>query len=657
VIRFGVLGPVAAWNDSGDPIDLKGPQHRAVLARLLVARGRAVPLTALIEDLWEVPPRQPVGAVRTFVGALRKSLEPDRVPRTPSTLLVTVGTGYALRPAAGQVDAERFELAISTARSLPPAAADETLREALGWWRGTAFGDLTEQPWAHAERSRLTEMRLYAVELHAEALLGLAQPAEAVPDLDAHVAEHPWREEGWRLLALALYRSGRQGDALEVLRRARTLLAEQLGLHWGPPLQQLQTDILQHAAHLIPGDAPTGAVERIWMEATTSFQRAPSPGARSRLRSTVDLLRSLAVTGGSGLRAAREQRLATILAAEELGDPVLTARVIGAYDVPAIWSRSDDRSQADSVVAAAERTLVALPSDGPENLRARLLATIAVESRGSSGTRGQDAAAAATQLARRLDDPALLAFALNGLFMQSFHRTGLADERLAIGSKLVELSTRHGLVTYELLGHLVCLQAHSARGDLVVADRHADAADALAGDYESPLVAVFTDWYRALRLATVGSPTAATAYRDAAAGSAEAGMPGFQEGLLPLALLTLDIRQGRPCADDPEWGPYAPWALPHVLLAAGRTEDAAEAVRQLPDPPPDHLLEALWCLTAVAAIAVDDRPVMRRALTALAPAADEQAGAGSGVLTLGPVARYLALLTTALDSARPAEQG
>ncbi|MYS47950.1 SARP family transcriptional regulator, partial [Streptomyces sp. SID5998] len=140
--------------------------------------------------------------------------------------------------------------------------------------------------------------------------------------------------------------------------------------------------------------------------------------------------------------------------------PVLTARIIGAYDIPAIWTRGDDPPAARRIVAAAERTLAALPPGPAHDAdRCRLLATVALESRGTRSARGPRAAAETEALARRLDDPALLAFALNGRFMQSCARAGLAARRDAIGEELVALSARHGLTNYEVLGHLVRMQA------------------------------------------------------------------------------------------------------------------------------------------------------------------------------------------------------
>ncbi|MGA4987665.1 BTAD domain-containing putative transcriptional regulator [Nonomuraea bangladeshensis] len=670
-VRFGVLGPATAWDDAGNTIDVKGPRHRAVLARLIVARRRVVPVDLLVADLWEDgdPPRGAVSAVRTFVAALRRALEPERPPRAAPRLLVTEGPGYALRAATGAVDAWRFEQAVADSATLPPREALERLEEALGWWRGPAYAEFAGQEWARAERSRLAELRLHAVERRAEARLAVRPAAEAVPDLDAHVAEHPWREDGWRLLALALYRAGRQGDALAVLRRARALLVEELGVDPGPALRRLESDILHQAPHLDP--AASGTADAVWARAAAAYDRSAPPGARARLESTVNLMRDLAVTGGAGLEAAGRHRVAAVAAAEELGDAELTARVIGAFDVPAIWTRSDDPARAAQVVAAAERTLTALPPDGTrarEATRARLLAAVALESRGGHGPRGPEAARQAERLARELDDPALLAFALNAVFMQSFERAGLAGRRDAIGAELVALSGRHGLVTFEVLGHLVQLQARCALGDFRAADEHAAAAGRLAERHERPLVGVFTGWYRALRLDVTGAlPGSAShsrldgdaaevegAYREAAGLLVGTGMPGLERGLAALALLCARVRRGLPPpGGDADYGPYEPWVRPLLLAAAGRTDMAAAALDEVPDPPRDLLLEAMWCLVARAAVATGHREAARRARDALAPAAGELAGAGSGLLTLGPVSDHLAALTRVSRQGEP----
>ncbi|MFE5666755.1 BTAD domain-containing putative transcriptional regulator [Streptomyces niveus] len=647
-VSFGVLGPVTAEGPGG-AIALKGPRHRAVLARLIVARRHVVPVARLVADLWpdDPPPAGAVGAVQTFVGALRRALEPDRPPRTPARLLVTDGPGYALRAAPDGVDAWRFETAVAEAAALAPERALRRLDEALGMWRGPAYADFAREEWVRGERARLAELRLQSVERRAEAQLATGRAAEAVPDLDAHLTDHPWREDAWRLLALALYRTGRQADALAVLRRARSTLVEQLGLDPGPGLRRLEADVLAQDPAIDAG-VPERASE-LWTRAAAAYDRTVAAGARARLETTVGLLRDLAVTGGGGLTAAREQRLAAIRAAEEFGDAELTGRVIGAYDVPAIWTRSDDPELARQIVAAAERTLAALPpGEGYEAVRCRLLATVAVEMRGSHSARGPQAAARAETIARRLDDPALLAFALNGTFMQSFTRAGLAPRRAEVGAELVELGARHGLVTYEVLGHLIRLQALGALGDFRAADAHAQAADRLGALHERPLVGVFTEWYGALRLSASGDLAGArAAYETAATDLPSAGMPGLTSGLLPLALLSLHFTDG-PAVPPPEavdlradWGPYRPWITPLAALSTGDEPGALRALHALPDPPHDLLYEACCCLEATAALHLTDHPTLLRARTRLSPASTELAGAGSGLLTLGPVAGYL----------------
>jgi hypothetical protein len=232
--------------------------------------------------------------------------------------------------------------------------------------------------------------------------------------------------------------------------------------------------------------------------------------------------------------------------------------------------------------------------------------------------------------------------------MQTFWTTGLASERDGIGRELVDLSARHGLSTFEILGHLIRMQALGALGQFDAAELHAETVDRLAGRHERPLAAVFTTWFRAMRTATTGAEAAhcEKLYEAAAVNLSGSGMPGLEDGILPLAILALRVWRGLPAIFDPatQWGPYEPWARPHLLIAQGQANEAAKAVEALPDPPKDLLSEALWCLTAAAATAVGDSRVKERARAALLPAAAEIAGAGSGMLTAGPVSHYLATL-------------
>ncbi|WP_224274366.1 AfsR/SARP family transcriptional regulator [Streptomyces sp. LS1784] len=636
-MRIDVLGAVRALRDDGSPVDLGGPRHREVLARLVAAEGRMVTTDTLVDDLWTDPPVRAVGALRTFVAALRRALEPERPPRDPPRVIVTEGPGYALRLPRDEVDVHRFQDTLARARRHPDAVTD--LGAALAAWRGPAYADVPGSAWAQRERIRLEELRLEGVELRARLLLGSGEGADLVAGLGAHVADHPWREPAWGLLARAQYHAGRRADALATLRRARAMLVDQLGLDPGADLQRLEMEILG-------GSVPLEGARTAWA----------GPGVRLGPRTTVDLARTLALAGGDALVHSRRDRLAAVQAAERTGDLSLTARIIGAYDVPALWSRADDPEQSRAVVAAAERTITALGPDGPADLSARLLATIAVESRSAdlSGTepgRARQAARRAEALARDLADPALLAFALNGVFLQSFTRPGLAAVRDRTGAEILDLATRHALPNFAVLGRLIRLQSASALGDLDTATSHAEAAEQLAATIEAPLVPVLTGWFRArvtaARSTEPGGPTAATAaahYRAAENALRTAGMPGLHRGLFPLALLGLRLLHDRPAPTDPhlDWGPYRPWARPLVLLAQDRTEEARAALATVPEPPRDHMQEAMWCLTVRAAVRLGAPGIAARAQAALRDACAEHAGATSGMVTLGPVARYLA---------------
>ena len=229
MIGVRVLGPLEVTVD-GAPADVGGPRQRCVLARLIAAQGRVVSADRLVEDLYaeEAPPKA-LAAVQSYVSHLRRALEPGRAARAPAGVLVTSPPGYAVRLSRDAVDAWSFEDEAHRAAGLDdPAAAHSRLSAALASWHGAAFEEFGGLPWADLEASRLEELRLTAAEARAEAALRLGRAAQTVADLSRMTAEHPLREEAWRLLALALYQSGRQGDALAALRRARARLAADL---------------------------------------------------------------------------------------------------------------------------------------------------------------------------------------------------------------------------------------------------------------------------------------------------------------------------------------------------------------------------------------------------------------------------------------------
>ncbi|MEU9885375.1 BTAD domain-containing putative transcriptional regulator [Sphaerisporangium sp. NPDC051011] len=268
MLKFHALGPFQVV--AGDsPLDLGGLRQQAVLARLLVARGRAVPMSVLIDELWPGdPPAQALSTIQGYVSRLRRALEPGRAPREEAEILVSAPPGYALRAGSDTVDTWLFESLVRAGETGDAAAVWDRMERALGLWRGPALAEFADLSWAAAEAMRLDELRLMAVEQRAEAALRLGMASATIPDLESHASAHPLREEAWRLLALALYRAGRQGDALGALRRARTLLREELGLDLGPTLQRLERDILAHAAHLdgpapdAPDAAPAGVAAR-----------------------------------------------------------------------------------------------------------------------------------------------------------------------------------------------------------------------------------------------------------------------------------------------------------------------------------------------------------------------------------------------------------
>ncbi|MFC8448022.1 BTAD domain-containing putative transcriptional regulator [Kitasatospora sp. NPDC057223] len=252
MVRIKVLGSLAA-EVGGGRVGLGGPRQRGVLAQLLAARGAVVPVDRIIDDLWQgSPPAKAAVSVQAYVSNLRRLLEPRRGPREPARLLVSEPPGYAVRLPPDAVDAWRFEHLLEQARTdRPAAAALALLDEALALWQGDAYAEFADTPWAATETVRLTQLRLAAREQRAALALHDGRPADAAIEARALTDEHPLREEGWRLLALALWSGGRQAEALDVLRRARAVLAEELGLDPGPALAALESAILRQRTDLL----------------------------------------------------------------------------------------------------------------------------------------------------------------------------------------------------------------------------------------------------------------------------------------------------------------------------------------------------------------------------------------------------------------------
>ncbi len=197
---------------------------------------------------------------------------------------------------------------------------------------------------------------------------------DAVADLRAHVSGHPGREDGWVLLATALDRAGRPGEALAALARAREALSG-----GGTALARTGARI-RSATKQSPAE-PTGTADSVWNRAAASWDRPVPARSQARLHATAGLLRDLAVTGPDGVEEAHQHRRDLVEAAEGTGDPELAARVIGSYDIPAVWTRADDPGGSGELCRAAARTAARLGPDGSPALRARMLSVVAVESR------------------------------------------------------------------------------------------------------------------------------------------------------------------------------------------------------------------------------------------------------------------------------------
>ena len=258
-----MLGPVEA-TDGGVPRALGGPKERALLAVLLLHANQVVPADYLVDQLWEnQPPRTAPNILHGYVSRLRRMLQRPPAGGPPGGILVTKGQCYLLKVEPGQLDLDRFERLVAGAKQAmaegaPPRAA-ASLREALALWHGPALADVPRGPLVDVEGTRLEARRLAALEERIEADLACGRDSELVGELDALVAGYPTHERFRAQLMLALYRSGRQSEALRVYRDTRTVLAEELGLEPGPDLQRLERAILTADPSLATASVPERA--------------------------------------------------------------------------------------------------------------------------------------------------------------------------------------------------------------------------------------------------------------------------------------------------------------------------------------------------------------------------------------------------------------
>jgi DNA-binding SARP family transcriptional activator len=315
-MEFRLLGPLEVARDEGS-LALGGTKQRSLLAMLMLHANQVVSTDRLIDALWGASPPFTCGkSIQVYVSRLRKAMADNR--------LVTHAPGYVLYVDPTELDLARFEQLVAEARRAPPESASAKLREALALWRGPPLADLAYEQFAQAEIARLEEMRLGAVDQRLESDLALGRHAELVPELETLVARHPLRERFRYQLMLALYRSGRQADALQAYRQARQELSDELGLEPSESLKQLEAAILRQDPALAPA-ADTARVRPAPAAAAPERALLVAPTTPDALDALLGFAKPLAMG-----EPARELIVATVVDADNVR--AATARLALARD-------------------------------------------------------------------------------------------------------------------------------------------------------------------------------------------------------------------------------------------------------------------------------------------------------------------------------------
>ncbi len=377
-MQFRVLGPLEVAAADGRSVDPGSPKLRSLLTLLLADHGRVVALDRINETLWAgEPPATATGTLQSYVSQLRRLLEPDRAPRAAPTRLLTRPPGYALAVADDELDVLRFESALAEGQRLldagRPRDADAVLLAALGLWRGEPYADLGDgDPAVQADRARLAELRAVALERHVEAMLAAGRAQDAVAELERLVAVHPLRERLWGSLMLALYRTGRQADALAAYGSCRALLRDELGIDPGPELQRLERAVLTQDP-AVDGPRPPVAA-----------RAGPPPGAPdgagfvgrgAELSALVARLSAAATGSGAVVLLSGEAGIGKTRLAEEV------ATVATARGMRVAWSRCADEAAAPALWPWTQVLHALAPGSGP------LPAESAEDAGGDSDTR------------------------------------------------------------------------------------------------------------------------------------------------------------------------------------------------------------------------------------------------------------------------------
>jgi DNA-binding SARP family transcriptional activator len=343
-VDFRILGPLEVLDDEGRRLDLGAPRQRAVLAVLVVFVNQVVSVDRLIDELWgETPPSAATASLQAYVSNLRRVLEPQRRPRAPAQVVVTEAPGYALRLAADQIDAVRFErLATDAHRALSAGdalGALHSLDAAIGLWRGGALAEFAYEPFAASAIARLEELRVVAEEDRVESQMTVGDTTRALAALGPLIAAHPLRERLRALKIRVLYRCGRQAEALRAYDEARRLLVDEIGLEPGHDLQVLHQQVLAQDPAL--DDLPAGGPPP--RAASTPVPAAVVRRARSVFIGREDALARL--RGAMDDAAAGQTRIVLLQGEPGIGKTRLAfelAAVAEGRGVSIAWGRCHD---------------------------------------------------------------------------------------------------------------------------------------------------------------------------------------------------------------------------------------------------------------------------------------------------------------------------
>ena len=350
-VRFRLLGPMEILVEER-PVGMPGAAERAVLVQLLLSPGRTIPATMLVDRLWSESslPIDPMNALQIRVSKLRRSLKTIGVPE----VVTREGVGYRANVDPGSVDAVDFVARVREARSRSEGGAGgvdsaslEAYDEALGLWRGDALSDFAAEQWATIEAARFAELRLTALTERAQIALSLGRQAEVVADLEPLVAHDPTLESLTGLLMVALYRSGRQAEALEAYRRTREVLDESLGLEPSLTLRSLhervlrQDEALGSQPDLTPASVAVSGTRRRAEAGATSPTNLPTVvrpliGRDAQLDSLVELVhgaRLLSLIGPGGAGKTSLALAAVVRTSEAFADGAFGVR-LASVDTP-----------------------------------------------------------------------------------------------------------------------------------------------------------------------------------------------------------------------------------------------------------------------------------------------------------------------------------